>query len=179
MSTDVQAKSKVTKVTITRSYPNDYEIATIRGIDKHKHTVWVYKTKKYPATELDCTGYMVHGNYVYVYEGNKLVALNKQTGKKLWTLKNVNFSSSIYTFDKSNNLYIVGYYGNTLYKISTKGKVKWHKHLDSTKCFWPYGIKISGSKIRVYFLNSEDKDADGSYYVWLKCSNGKIIKLVN
>ena len=109
------AKRKAVKVQskITRS--SGRMSMTVRGLDSKGKQVWRHKTGKYPATELDTVECVVRKQKVYIFAGSKLTVLRKTDGKKLWTLNNISPAGYVLTFDKSDNLYVTGYYENIIF----------------------------------------------------------------
>lgn len=62
--------------------------------------------------------YVVRKQKVYIFAGSKLTVLRKTDGKKLWTVNNISPAGYVLTFDKSDNLYVTGYYEDIIFKIS-------------------------------------------------------------
>lgn len=144
--------ASVTKVTYKRNtYANYKQSATIKGYTKSGKNVWTYKTSKQSATELDSARCITNSKYVFIIDNNKYVRLNKNTGKVLVkkTLPRAIWGA-IMKLDSSNNLYCIGYYSDTLYKIKPSGKVAWKQKFPSN-CWWPYKIKVTKSKVSVKF----------------------------
>lgn len=71
-----------------------------------------------PPTELEMVKYVVRKQKVYIFAGSKLTVLRKTDGKKLWTVNNISPAGYVLTFDKSDNLYVTGYYEDIIFKIS-------------------------------------------------------------
>lgn len=175
-STSVFAKTnKVVKVKIEGKYGNYKQWHIISGVDKSGKTIWKYRTKKYVATELDATTCKVYKNSVIIFENGKFRKLDKQTGKVIIKGKKtiIPAYSITFTCDKNGNIYAAGYYDNSVYKISPKGKVLWKTNVQKTEKYWPYKLKFSNGKLKVWY--------DGSLspgYIIFKGKNGKIIKNV-
>jgi hypothetical protein len=170
------AASKATKIKYETKYlSNAKEYLIVKGLNKKGKTVWTYKTKKYDQTQLDQVGCTVHGSRVYVFEGTNVRCLNKSTGKKLWVCKKVSPAGYEYTFDSSNNLYLIGGMDDYVYKISSKGKIVWKTDISSTDDYYPTKLKCKNKKLTITFAAGGD-DFEGVYKhnVVLKMSNGKI-----
>ncbi|MDO5702969.1 MAG: hypothetical protein Q4G47_06420, partial [Lachnospiraceae bacterium] len=92
-----------------------------------------------------------NGKFVYVIDANKYIRLRLADGKV--TLKKklpTNMYSATMAVDKKGSLYAIGYYGATLYKISSRGDIIW-KHVFSADYYWPSKITLSGRKVVVAF----------------------------
>ena len=172
MPVSAQAKAKVTRVVLDKKYSNNYEICTLLGQTGDGKTVWKYKCGKNLATELTSVSFKQYGGYVYVIDGKKFLKLKLQTGKKAVVNKKAfgegEYSATMY-IDGKGNLYASGYYSDTIYKISPKGKCLWKTKVKDA-CCWPYKMECSGNRLTVLY------EGWGSPDVVLKTSNGKIIK---
>ncbi len=169
------AQPKVTKVTQTRydsNSPTYKQYSVLRGKTAAGKTVWTYKSGKMPATELTSVSYKVYKNYVYVLDASdrSFVKLHKQTGKVLLRKKNafpVSYSHTM-LIDSQENLYTMGAYRDTVYKISKKGTLLWKRKIRDAY-YWPYKMKHTTGTITVYF------SGDPSYKaVDINARNGKI-----
>lgn len=170
------AGGKAVKVKSTRTYSNYMEQMTVRGVNKNGKTIWKYTTKRYNATELNSTQCVVHKNRVYVFEGSTLKVFKKSNGKKIWVRKNITPEGYVLTFDGQNNLYVIGYYDDTVYKISSKGKILWKTDISSTGNYWPYKLKCKNNKLFIYFeANTANWDATGTHLAKLSKKTGKLI----
>lgn len=170
------AGGKATKVKATRIHGQSTEYMMIRGINAKKKTVWKYKTKTCPATQLTQTKCVVRKNRVYIFEGSTLRVVKKSNGKKLWIRKNITLAGHMLTFDSKNNLYIIGYYEDTVYKISSKGKILWQTDISETGNIWPYKLKCKNNKLVIYFENNEKNwDSSGNHVVKLSKKTGKLL----
>ena len=121
------------------------------GRDLSGKTVWKYKTSKQPFTELNSANYVVKGKSVFLIDNDTYIRIRKSDGKVLVKKK---LPSAIWgaklKVDSSNYLYAIGYYGSTLYKISSKGIIKW-SHTFVSDYYWPYKISIMKNTVTVYF----------------------------
>lgn len=168
------ATKKVVKVTSSISYDDCKEKMTVRGLDKKGKTVWSYTTKSYEATELRSTLCVSKKSRVYVFESGKIIALKKQNGEKIWTVKDVTSAGFKYCFDNKQNIYVIGFYDKYLYKISSKGEVLWKCDVSKTGNYWPYKISIKKNIVTIRFDGGKD-DSLETHYVKVDKS-GKIKK---
>ena len=158
-------------------YTDSKEFMTVKGLDSNKKVVWKYVTKKYPATELNCTKCISRKDKVYVFENSKVIVFRKKDGKRLWTSEKLSPAGHVYRFDKNNNLYVTGYYDQYIYKVSAKGKILWKRNTSKTGNYWPCKITVSDNRITVlYEMNSKDFSSDKLHKVILNSKNGKILK---
>lgn len=170
------AKRKAVKVQskITRS--SSKMSMTVRGLDSKGKQVWRHKTGKYPATELDMVRCVVRKQKVYIFAGSKLTVLRKTDGKKLWTVNNISPAGYMLTFDKSDNLYVTGYYEDIIFKISRNGRILWKTDISKTGNYWPHNLKVSGSKLTIpYGACTKPPYNNRKHRVILSTKTGKII----
>lgn len=166
--------TKVTSVRYKKYIRGQYrESCTVRGLNKSGQTVWKYTTPLFPETELNNTKCITKETRVYVFEGSTLKVLNKATGKKLWSLKNIPTGEPLTIFDNNGNLYTIGYYQNVMYKISAKGKVIWKTSLKNTKNSGPYQLKCKNNKIYIYYEMGQNDSYD-THLIILYMSTGNI-----
>lgn len=166
------SKEKVANVTKKTTYSNRKEQCTIVGKSAAGKTIWKYKCAKHPAAELSGVSFTTYKNYVYLLDGRAFVKLDKQTGKKLLKKKNLfpeTQGSAVTCVDNQGNLYLTGYYSNTVYKVSPEGKLVWSRKVKSS-CYWPSKIKYSKNKLTVSY------DSNGSPKAVINAKNGKLIK---
>ena len=170
------AKRKAVKLQskITRS--NGRVSMTVRGLDSKGKQVWRHKTRKYPATELEMVKCVVRKQKVYIFAGSKLTVLRKTDGKKLWTLNNISPAGYVLTFDKSDNLYVTGYYENIIFKISRNGRILWKTDISKTGNYWPNNLRVSGKKLIIPYGTSTNPPYNSrNHRVILSTKTGKII----
>lgn len=168
------AKRKAVKVQskITRS--NGRVSMTVRGLDSKGKQVWRHKTRKLPATELEMVKCVVRKQKVYIFADSKLTVLRKTDGKKLWILNNISPAGYVLTFDKSDNLYVTGYYEDIIFKISRNGRILWKSRIDSYEYYWPMILKVSGKKLTIRFAFNEGRN---KHRAVLSTQTGKLISL--
>lgn len=166
------SKEKAAKISKTATYRNNKEQCTIWGKTAAGKVVWKYKCTKRRAAELSGVSFITYKNYVYLIDGRTFIKLNKQNGKKLLTKKNL-FpeiqGSAAMCVDKNGNLYVTGFYSDTIYKISPKGKMIWSRRVKN-ECYWPSKIKYSKNKLTVCY------DGNNSPDVVINANSGRIIK---
>jgi outer membrane protein assembly factor BamB len=178
---NVKAATKATKIKYKTIYEYEgmaTEKLTVKGFDSKGKVVWKYTTKKFMQAQLEQVACVVKKSRVYVFAGNKVICFKKSTGKKLWVCKNVSPAGYKYTFDSSNNLYLVGYFCDDIYKISSKGKVLWKTNVKSTGNYLPIKLKCKGKKLIIKYeesLNDYNYDCSINHRVVLSRSTGKIL----
>lgn len=150
----ISAKQTVTKVkhnTYQDKSNQNKKYLLVRAFDKKK-VVWKYKTPSriYYAQD-DPFGFVQKKNRVYVFDESRLLILNKNTGKRIYTVKNLSTSGHKAIVTKNYTCYYMGTHGENslrLIKISSKGKI-----INKSKikdCYSdPQTIKKSGKYINV------------------------------
>lgn len=149
------AKKRAVKVKYKTYIENGlYERMLVKGLNSKNEVVWKYRTPKFVATELDATKCVQRKkqNRVYVFEDDRVVVFRLSDGKKLWTAE-VSRRGHVYNFDEQNNLYVTGYYDQTVYKISPNGKQIWKKSLWGTDYYWAEKILIRKKNIVILYDN--------------------------
>lgn len=149
------AKNRAVKVKYKAYIENGlYERMLVKGLNSKNEVVWKYRTPKIGATELDATKCVQRKkqNRVYVFEDDRVVVFRLSDGKKLWTAE-VSRKGHVYNFDEQNNLYVTGYYDQTVYKISPNGKQIWKNSLQETDYYWAYKILIRKKNIVILYDN--------------------------
>ena len=178
MTFPVQAAKSTAKTVTAKIYrSSSKEYMTVQGLDSKKKVVWKYVTGRYPATELRKTKCVIRKDKVYVFEGSRITVFRKKDGKRVWTVSGTSPAGYVIQFDKSNNLYVTGFYEDIIYKVSGRGKILWKKNIKKTRNYWPYKIVISGSKAEVrYQMNEKDPFNKKKHKVVLNTKNGRLIK---
>ena len=151
---EAATKKKVVKVTSKTKIKDGIESrVTLYGKADDGSVVWKYTSKYRPLAELESNEHYVNGNLVYLFS-DRLYAISKSTGKVKWT-NNCQLGGTCAAFDKKGNMYCTGFYDHSLYCISPKGKMIFKTEFPD-RYYWPYEIKLSGTKIRVY-VDGDDK----------------------
>ena len=168
------AKNRAVKVKYKIYIENSKEIMVVKGLNSKNEVVWKYRTPKLVAGELGATKCVQRKkqNRVYVFEGKKVVVFRLSDGKKLWTARGSE-CGYVYNFDEQNNLYVTGYYDQTVYKISPNGKQIWKKSLWGTDYYWAVKILIRKKNIIILYSNG---NFDGK--VFFSRKTGKIQKVI-
>lgn len=168
------AKNRAVKVKYKIYIENSKEIMVVKGLNSKNEVVWKYRTPKLVAGELGATKCVQRKkqNRVYVFEGKKVVVFRLSDGKKLWTARGSE-CGYVYNFDEQNNLYVTGYYDQTVYKISPNGKQIWKKSLWGTDYYWAEKILIRKKNIIILYGND---NFDGK--VFFSRKTGKIQKVI-
>lgn len=94
--------------------------------------------------------------------------------KELWNVNNISPAGYVLTFDKSDNLYVTGYYEDIIFKISRNGRILWKSRIDSYEYYWPMILKASGKKLTIRFAFNEGRN---KHRAVLSTQNGKLISL--
>lgn len=160
-SIPVSAKvQNVTKVTKKEVRVSDYSYYyRYYGYNSSGKKVWTFKTETMKYTELSGADIdqkpIIRNGLVYLGINSRVIALNKNTGKVSWrTKKNTIGMITDYCFDKSGNIYICGYYGPDLVKISKKGKVYWRKeHVVNINYYWVHDIRVKSKYLLLSYAH--------------------------
>lgn len=173
----VEAASKKAVAVKTVQSNGRKERLTVRGVDKKGKTVWQFRTKSYSRMQCSLTYCLVKGKRVYVFESGKVTALNKSTGKKIWTCKKITKAGYAACADGNNNIYVTGFLDDNVYKINSKGKIVWKTDVAKTGNYWAYKMKYQSGKVTVtYDAGSTDYEGTKTHKVILKSADGKILK---
>ena len=176
------ATPKVVKVEMkVFYYDSQYkECYKLYGKTKSGKTVWTYKTKKYNSTEISYISWKKWKNQVVIFENGYLIKLNLQNGKRILKTKKPLDDGGYQCFciDRKGNIYVQGWYGGNVYKISPKGKVIWKKDVSKKyELLWPEKITIKNGKVKVKCSRVIGSEIDDGHYVLLNAKNGKILKV--
>lgn len=143
------------------------ETATVVAKDKEGNTIWNYECSSYPAMQLDSyTELGKHGANYYLCEGGSLVALDIETGKRVF--KNDDFDGySAKCVFSDDAIYLCGYFGPDFFAVSYDGATL--KRIESlSDDYWcAVNLKEKNGKIAVYFDGS-DSENGGVLYVDMK-----------
>lgn len=125
-------------------------------------TVWEYRTESITKTELDpISDIYFDDNKVYFAEKGNLIALDKATGEKLWTVYNVGWGNSIVLDD--NNVYISGYYGPNAVVVSKDGT---ELYRDNDQFSWGvHKLALDAGLLVAYCDEPENCDSEGRRYI--------------
>lgn len=150
-NTLVEAATKKEVVKITHKYKvkesNWTQKIILYGKAQDGSVVWKFSSPYMVLTELNTNEYYINKNVIYLFS-DKLYAISKSTGKVKWTYDCLLGGTSV-AFDSKDNIYFTGYYDNSLYCVSSQGKLKFETKFPE-RYYWPYKIKVSSGKIRVY-----------------------------
>ena len=159
------AAATVTKVTMkAKSTGKGRARFWVQGKTSSGKVVWTYKTRALVQTELDSANCKATKKYVYIVDNNLFIRLNKNTGKVLAKKKfagKYGLYGATLKVDKKGNLYTIGYYNSTLYKINKNGKVLW-KHSFPNDIYWAYKIELKNDKVYVTFDEGGVKSVSAS-----------------
>lgn len=174
VKTTAPSKKKVVKITdsIRISKKQGKLKITLYGKAKDGSTVWKFSSPYVSGSELDIHQYFINKNTIYLFS-DKLYALNKSTGKIKWTYDQ--FLGGVSTaFDSKGNMYYTGYYEDNLYCISPSGKLKFKTPLPQDY-YWPYKIKLSSGKLRVYVCGGQAEEYSSCFLTYT--TSGKYLKV--
>lgn len=154
----ISAKQTVTEVkhnTYHDKSNQNKKYMIVKALDKKKKVVWKYKTPSRIYAQAESFGFVQKKNRVYVFDESRLLILNRNTGKRIYTVKNLSTSGHKAIVTKNYTCYYMGTYGENgrrLIKISSKGKiVNKSISINKIKDYYsePLSIKKSGKYINV------------------------------
>lgn len=154
--------------------------------DANGQLLWSYATESLGSTELESVSAFINDKaetpMVMVYNSYYgLIALNAETGEKIWTLPctQVSLGGSIkYAVGDDGAMYIGGYYGPDPVAISADGKVLYQcssLHEDAefgeTTFYWLSEIAVQADGITARYVNGDAPvkatfDASGAMVSW-------------
>lgn len=176
-SLNVSAAEAV-KVKAKHKYTNGKEYLILTGYSKKNKKVWTHKSDKHPATQVTQVTYKKRKNRVYLFDGNKLKIYRLSSGKKLKQVKIKIRGGHSFDFDSKDNLYLTGYFYNTIYKLDKNGRVKWHRNIKRLGLSNAYGTTYKKGMLTVYYEISPlsaSFNTTKDFYVKLNAKNGKLI----
>lgn len=151
----------------------------ISGYTKKNKKVWTRKSDKHIAAQVSQIAYKKRKNQVYLFDGKKLKIYRLSSGKKLKQIKLKIAAGHSFAFDSKDNLYLTGYFYNTVYKLDKKGRTKWRTNIKRLGFSNAYGTKYKKGVLTVYYeinpMNS-GLDTEKNFYVKFNAKNGKILK---
>ena len=163
---------KVTEIkTEIISAENASHYMTVTGVNKNSKEIWNYKTDKVFVDQNDNLEYFkTRNNIVYLNVNGMIIALDKQTGKELWTNTEYRGSGSKYTIDEDNNLYLTSSFSPILFIVNEEGfTIRNIRTLNIDELSWPDNIKIEGSERIVItypkIINEEELNFKVSFYL--------------
>ena len=154
----ISAKQTVTEVkhyTYQDKSNQNKKYFLVKALYKKKKVVWKYKTPSRIYAQAEPFGFVQKKNRVYVFDESRLLILNRNTGKRIYTVKNLSTSGHKAIVTKKYTCYYMGSYGENsrrLIKISPKGKiVNKSISINKIKDYYsePLSIKKSGKYINV------------------------------
>lgn len=165
----VKAKSKSTK--------SGKFYIVLTGYTKKGKKVWTRKSDKHIGAQVSQVTYKKRKNQVYLFDGKKLKIFRLSSGKKLKQIKLKIGGGHSFAFDSKDNIYLTGYFYNTVYKLDKKGRIKWRKNIKHLGLSNAYGAKYKKGILTVYYESSPRAgELDIGKHFWIKFNskNGKI-----
>ena len=96
---------------------SEEDLITIKKIDEKDNVIWEYKTDGYIINAGD-----IMQDKLFIHESGKIVALNVETGKILWTNSDYKGENDPkYCLDSKGNMYLCSYNSPNLLIIDNKG----------------------------------------------------------
>jgi len=131
-------------VRVWKDYGDASETMTLARYDAQDQLIWSYATESLGTTELSSVEAFINDKaaqpMVMAYNSYfGLVALDAETGEKIWTLpcSEVSLGASIsYAVADDGTMYIGGYYGPDPAAISADGKLMWQATQTDTDFYW-------------------------------------------
>lgn len=166
----VKAKSKSTK--------SGKFYIVLTGYTKNNKKVWTRKSDKHVGAQVSQVTYKKRKNQVYLFDGKKLKIFRLSSGKKLRQIKLKIAAGHSFAFDSKDNIYLTGYFYNTVYKLDKKGHTKWHTNIKCLGLGNAYGTKYKKGILTVYYEyspNREELDNNKHFYIKFNAKTGKIL----
>lgn len=127
-----------------RYYENGYEYAVVNAYDINGNLLWSYRTNNYSTAQLNQTeGIGAISTGYLLLEKDRIICLDKATGQIKWANTDFRGGDPCWCFDSDENLYIRGYFGGGLFKISKNGKTILQTVLNDY--WWPSKIYFVGN----------------------------------
>lgn len=140
------------------------ESGTIVAKDKDGNTIWTYNGGKYPCAQLESYSEIgKHGSNYYYSEGGTVVALDIETGKRVWENKDFGGYGTRYVFGE-DAIYLCGYFGPDFFVVSYDGATLKRIETINNDYWSAYKMEEKDGKIAIYFDGSEDQNG-GILYV--------------
>lgn len=116
-------------LTYTLNYKNAQSALILKGTNNNGVANWMYKTQTKPVGQYtNASIFKEYNDRIYLFDYDKIVVINKQSGKTLWSVKNI-AANSVYgflDFDENQNMYI--YKDSEIDIYDQNGNIKTIKH---------------------------------------------------
>lgn len=152
------APARVQSIYFQRAYDNSKEYAVIVALDENDETVWQLETQQYDVAQLDSvTEIGLWNDRFYYVEGGKIVALDRESGEKLW--ENKEFQGRPAGKDaclilEDGTIVVTGYFGPDLTVVDKDGELLAYLDTYDTNIFWPYDVVMDNGVIVITFEGS-------------------------
>ena len=149
---------QVQTIRFQREYGDDKEYAVITALDADGETVWQQQTRQYDVAQLDSvTEIGLWNDRFYYVEGGKIVALDRESGEKLW--ENKEFQGRPAGKDaclilEDGTIVATGYFGPDLTVVDKDGELLAYLDTYDTNIFWPYDVVMDDGVIVITFEGS-------------------------
>lgn len=153
-----EAPMQVQTIRFQREYGDDKEYAVITALDADGETVWQQQTQQYDVAQLDSvTEIGLWNDRFYYVEGGKIVALDRESGEKLW--ENKEFQGRPAGKDaclilEDGTIVATGYFGPDLTVVDKDGELLAYLDTYDTNIFWPYDVVMDDGVIVITFEGS-------------------------
>ena len=153
-----ETSMQVQTIRFQREYGDDKEYAVITALDADGETVWQQQTRQYDVAQLDSvTEIGLWNDRFYYVEGGKIVALDRESGEKLW--ENKEFQGRPAGKDaclilEDGTIVATGYFGPDLTVVDKDGELLAYLDTYDTNIFWPYDVVMDDGVIVITFEGS-------------------------
>lgn len=152
--------SSVAKVDFQKDFSAGKEKAVVKGLDKNGNTVWTYTVGPYEVAQLDAIqGIGINGGKYYLNDNGRIVALDVNTGKVIWT-NNQFMGMGDFAFGNDGTLYLCGYLGPDFMAIDANGKTLCRIEMMYEDFYWAYDLKYYGDYVTVNMEGVPGGDGD-------------------
>lgn len=179
VTTGVDVPNEVVRIQFELQQENEMQsYAQITGFDEQNRVIWSYTTPKFENTDLPrISDIGPNQSGYYFVQDRAVVALDAQTGEKLWENRDFGGSGTGYDFD-DNAIYLCGQLGPDFYAISYNGETLAKVEQCNELYYWPCSIVVDGKQAIIAMTGGPDGYDDGCnptcYYVDLtNILNGK------
>lgn len=172
-SQETSAESLVVQTIFEHSYDTGYEQATISGMKEDGTVVWTYVSGKYEPAQLDQVEEIgMHNGMYYLCEGSSIIALDLNTGEKVWENTEFEGGGVSFCFDEQGTLYISGYFSPDLMVIDKNGNtVLREAELDNSIHYWSYELSCEDGYVFVTYEACDDWNDVNISEEWWEYSN--------